>query len=469
MTQSYEVNENSEVYYSGTYWNDYEIVRRRNNVLISGEPTRTWHQHFAMTVGRTFERALILNCGNGWVDRELVEAGLVAAAVGMDYSQALLDEAAAEAAASGLPITYEQANVNTASFPAGPFDLVVNHAAAHHIAAIDRVFREICRVLPDDGWFVSLDYVGPHRNQYDLHAWEEAWRLNRELPPSVRQDLVYPPISAMVIIDPTEAIHSELILETFHRYFTTGQYTAVGGALAYPLLTHNVRLVSADDEERTPWIERILEADDRYLAQRPESTLFAYFSGTPNKSVLLETEMLGVWTKEEHDRERRADANGGEYYERTRLATVLADVEQARAEAAALRDRGDALEAHLASMRSRYLYMRARRLADRVGFREGAAGARALVPEPLTGGPAAPSEVSALSAAQHALDVARADCVSGRARVAALEEQVVALEADPVYGSIRRLLDAGLIRRLRATRPAAAAERRLRRPLRRSY
>ena len=44
-------------------------------------------------------------------------------------------------------------------FPLGEFDLVVNHAAAHHIAAIDRVFREICRILPEDGWFVSFDYV----------------------------------------------------------------------------------------------------------------------------------------------------------------------------------------------------------------------------------------------------------------------------------------------------------------------
>ncbi len=31
---------------------------------------------------------------------------------------------------------------------------------------LDRVFRQICRVLPEDGWFVSFDYVGPHRNQY---------------------------------------------------------------------------------------------------------------------------------------------------------------------------------------------------------------------------------------------------------------------------------------------------------------
>ena len=64
---------------------------------------------------------------------------------------------------------------------------MVNHAAAHHISMIDRVFREICRLLPEDGCFLSMDYVGPHRNQYTSAAWERAWSVNDELPAQVRQ------------------------------------------------------------------------------------------------------------------------------------------------------------------------------------------------------------------------------------------------------------------------------------------
>ncbi len=88
MTAAFDVNENSEVYYTGTYWNDFEVVRRRINGRISGEPTRKWHEHFANETQRTFKRALILNCGNGWVERELVEHGLIAEGVGMDYARA---------------------------------------------------------------------------------------------------------------------------------------------------------------------------------------------------------------------------------------------------------------------------------------------------------------------------------------------------------------------------------------------
>ena len=341
MTQSFEVNENSDIYYCGaTYWNDLEPVRRRINQRISGDPTVKWFEHFANETGRTFKNALVLNCGNGWVERELLQYGLITGGVGIDYSQPLLDEAMSVAREGGMPLMYHQANINTGTLPPVEFDLVVNHAAAHHIAAIDRVFREVCRILPEDGWFVSFDYVGAHRLQYRIDAWEEAWRLNHELPEEFRQELLYPPMPVALVVDPTEAIHSELILETFHRYFSEGQFTALGGAIAYPLLTHNARMFdAADDAERERWIDRIIEADDDFLARHPESTLFAYFAGQPKKPVLQRVELLGEWEAAAEQRERRAQENGGEYYERNPLSIVLVALEEQRALNAGTHDR----------------------------------------------------------------------------------------------------------------------------------
>ena len=39
------------------------------------------------------QRALSLNCGNGWVEQEIVHGGLAKEAVGVDYSEALLEQA----------------------------------------------------------------------------------------------------------------------------------------------------------------------------------------------------------------------------------------------------------------------------------------------------------------------------------------------------------------------------------------
>ena len=213
-------------------------------------------------------------------------------------------------------------DVNSTSFPRQRFDLVVNVGAAHHIAYIDRVFRALCELLPDDGWFVSFDYVGPHRNQYATATWEAVWELNSRLPESLRQDLRYPHLPTMLHDDPTEAIHSELVLSTFHRYFDVRECVLLGGALAYPLITHNDRLFASSDARlRDLWVDRILAADEAYLAINEETSLFAYFAGQPDKVVLARTDELEAWARSEEEREFAAMKIGGQYYPHTAFQT----------------------------------------------------------------------------------------------------------------------------------------------------
>jgi SAM-dependent methyltransferase len=354
---SRDVNEDSEVYYKGRYWNDLDCTNRMINRRISGDEAVNWWRHFAARAGKSFERALVLNCGNGWVEREMYDGGLFKEAVGIDYSETLLDEAKAES--EGRPLRYVRMNVNAEALPTGPFDLVVNHAAAHHVTRLDRLFRSICSLLPDDGWFISLDYVGPHRNQYAADAWNEAWNLNQILPEHLRQSMDYPLLPLYLEVDPTEAVHSELIVETLRRYFHVDEFVPLGGALAYPVLTHNKRLfsdaVGSDEQER--WGQYVLGRDAQYLAENPESSLFAYLTGHPDKDVLSNREALAAWESAEDSREARAAENGGRYYETSMLNEVywaLAVHEQAV---------GD-LERELQTIRGSYLYSHLTRILE---------------------------------------------------------------------------------------------------------
>jgi SAM-dependent methyltransferase len=369
----YDVNENEAVYYDGTYWNDLTVVNQMFNLRISGRTRGPWFHDFSVRRAKTFKRGLILNCGNGWVEREMVSANVMAEAVGVDYSDALLVEARRATASHDLPLRYHQMNVNSADFPAEEFDLVVCHAAAHHVAMIDRVFRAICRILPEDGWFVSLDYVGPHRNQYTTETWERAWRLNNQLPPRIRQSMTYPHLPTMLRDDPTEAIHSELIVETLHRYFDVERFVPLGGAIAYPILTHNAGFFAmADKDEQTKWAEEVLRADQEFLSERPDSTLFAYFAAKPNKAALDQSGLLWQCEQEEIDRENKANANGGEYYPRTafqdtyiRLVAEADESNRLRGELADLQDqldeiRRDPAYSRLAALRQSWLFQKVR-------------------------------------------------------------------------------------------------------------
>jgi SAM-dependent methyltransferase len=325
----------ARVYYGERFWNEIPAVMAHLNRKITGRPDRDWADQSLAIMGRPAERALVLNCGNGLFDRKLIDRGVIRSAVGIDISAPLLAEA--EAAVDGRQLEYQQMDVNRGDFPDG-FDLVVNVAAGHHIACLDHVLRSLCALLPDDGWFISNDYVGPHRNQYPYEMWAAAWDLNERLPDGMRQQLTYPHLPTMLALDPTEAIHSELLLDTFHRYFTTSYFSGMGGGLAYLLLTHNDKVV----EDPTPWeaeIARILDADNR--CDLPP--LFAFWAGQPRKAA-LDDPRLAEWTSEEEVREAAAARNGGEYYRRTLLQdlttelsdqTIAADLE-ARAAVAAM-------------------------------------------------------------------------------------------------------------------------------------
>jgi SAM-dependent methyltransferase len=245
----------------------------------------------------------------------------VAEAVGVDIGADLLADA--DRAAAGRPIRHYRLDVNTGAFPEDGYDLVVNHAAGHHIAYLDRVFRTLAEILSDDGVLVSWDYVGPHRNQYPGDIWEAAHRVNTMLPADLRSPMNYPWLPVMLQEDPTEAIHSELVLPVMRRYFSLEYERALGGAIAYVLLTPNPGFLDAPPEVTAPWAELILGEDDAFTDTDPSRSLFVYAIARPRKAALADTAQLAIWTAEEDERERRAAESGGRYYPPTAIAETL--------------------------------------------------------------------------------------------------------------------------------------------------
>jgi hypothetical protein len=80
--------------------------------------------------------------------------------------------------------------------------------------------------------------------------------------------------------------------------------------------------------------------------------------------VLEQAGLLAQWESEERARERHAEQHGGEYYPRGPLASTLVALAEQRAHNAAAQARAEQLEGQLDAMRSRFVYARARRLAE---------------------------------------------------------------------------------------------------------
>jgi SAM-dependent methyltransferase len=314
-----------DVYYGDRYWNELELVQRYMNHHSTGDPDVRWWQHLAAWRGRPFRKALAINCGNGWVERDLITYGVAESAIGIDITQSFLDEAAGAAAAAGLPIEYRNVDINSFDFDIEGVDLVINHAAAHHIAHIDRAFRQLARMIDDDGVFVSYDYVGPHRNLYPSEHWVAMHAANEQLAPEFRQRLRHAHLPTMLHMDPTEAIHSELIMPTMRRYFDLTHEAYLGGAVAYEILSRNPAFHSPDRDVSAETMA-VLDADAAYRALSPEAnSLFTYTIATPNR-IDHDPEQLARWTAEEVAREARAVQPGSRYYPPSFVETLFNEI-----------------------------------------------------------------------------------------------------------------------------------------------
>ncbi|WPT11457.1 hypothetical protein PSENEW3n2_00000895 [Picochlorum sp. SENEW3] len=308
-----EIDEN--VYYHGIYWNDYEHVRKYNNRMSTGNESVVWWESLLSGNRGPFHHALIINCGNGWVERDLFLHRVIDEATGIDISAELLSEAEEEARKGNLPIRYYLHDANSQDpLPQGDWDLILNFAALHHVAYIDRFLRKIANRC-GSCLFVNMDYVGPHRNQYPKKLWAKAQAVNLQLPEQIRQNFKYPHIPTMIKADPSEAIHSELIQTHIERYFSWEWKQNLGGAIAYLILTHNHQFYDSQMEQKSDILDFLVQEDYHFTMKHPETTLFLY-AGARVKGEIPEENLI-EYTKVEEEREGEARKNGGMYYPQT--------------------------------------------------------------------------------------------------------------------------------------------------------
>ncbi|MFN0089748.1 MAG: class I SAM-dependent methyltransferase [Acidimicrobiales bacterium] len=266
-------------YYRDRYWNDLEPVVAHLKRLATGSEAEWWTGYVTRvhcTPPR--RRALVIGCGNGWVERELFDLGAALEFDAFDVSERYVAEA--EAARGGRPITYRVAEFRTWR-PRRRYDLIVNVAALHHAQHLRRVTYRLARALEPGGVFVNWEYVGPDRNIYSddhlarLRAANAALPAHLATPHPLRSSVRH-----MAAQDPTEAVHASEIIPTLEACFSILERRDLGGGLAYPLLWNNVAPFTADPEAEAV-LGRLLTEDAEATARGEIPTLFTFLVAGP--------------------------------------------------------------------------------------------------------------------------------------------------------------------------------------------
>ncbi len=99
--------------------------------------------------------ALDIGCGGGIYSKALADIG-VPSVTGIDFSEVIL-EGAQENCKEYPQISFKQGDAYNTGLSSNSYDLVIERALIHHLTDLQQCFKEVHRVLKDEGVFLVQD------------------------------------------------------------------------------------------------------------------------------------------------------------------------------------------------------------------------------------------------------------------------------------------------------------------------
>jgi len=127
----------------------------------------------ALLVGRAGARMVSLGSGAGGVELAIARQAPGAAILCLDINGAALERGRRAAAVEGLPVSFEEADLNRVQLEPAAFDVVFCHASLHHVLELERLLEQASRALRPGGALVAVDVIT--RNGYRM--WPETKRV----------------------------------------------------------------------------------------------------------------------------------------------------------------------------------------------------------------------------------------------------------------------------------------------------
>ena len=266
-------------HYSDKYWNDLEVVGKYKNKLATGNENVHWIGDILNRFKEylPFDDVLVVGCGNGWLERQLYDLGIGKHFDAFDMSEKYINEA--KELKQSRAIDYFLDDINTMSkIEDDKYDAVFNFAVLHHVTEVDNALKKLARCLKTNGLMFNEEYVGPARNQYSDQHLKHMLEVMSDLPEKFRTKVKFlrPPLENFRV-EPSEAIHSDLILPLIPKYFDIVYQRNLNGGVAYQLLHNNIQEFEDDSNtESVKWLEYLLKQDVNYTDEGKVPILFWY-------------------------------------------------------------------------------------------------------------------------------------------------------------------------------------------------
>ena len=267
-------------HYSDKYWNDLDLVVKYRNKLATGDENLIWimdiEKRFKEYV--PFDNALVVGCGNGWVERLLDDLQIAKHYDCFDISEKYISEA--KSLAESRPFNYFIDDINSMKkIEENKYDVVFNFAVLHHATNVDFAIQKLAKCLKKNGLMFNEEYVGPSQNQYSDDHLERMLEVMSDLPEKYRSKVGFlrPPLDNFRV-EPSEAIHSDLLLPSISKYFDIVYQKSLNGGVAYQILHNNIEQFEdyPTNSESKKWLEYLIKQDKKLSDDGLVPSLFWY-------------------------------------------------------------------------------------------------------------------------------------------------------------------------------------------------
>jgi SAM-dependent methyltransferase len=258
----------------GTQWLQIPGASEHMNRRATGDPEMNWITHSAGQLAQFPKpvKVLSLGCGFGVIERVLRRSDYCQLIHGLDVAEGAIEGARKAAKDEGLDgLTYEVADLNTATLPKETYDAVYVHAALHHVFQLEHLLDQIKQTLKPGGLFVVYEYIGPSQMQFPrrdleladvfLNAIPERYRSMPRLK-GIKKEGLRLSLDAMNSADPSESIRASEIVPLTASRFEVKHFRYVGGTLLMLIFSEIAGNFKEDDAEIMPLVEALIALDN---------------------------------------------------------------------------------------------------------------------------------------------------------------------------------------------------------------
>jgi 2-polyprenyl-3-methyl-5-hydroxy-6-metoxy-1,4-benzoquinol methylase len=273
---------NSFSHYTDKYWNNLEPVRQYKNQLSTGNKDIQWLSDISDRFQEflPFEKVLIVGCGNGWLERMLYDNGIGKEFDAFDISEKYISEAKSEKGNRLINYFIDDIN-NLSKLESQKYDAIFNFAILHHATELEDAIKKLSSCLKPNGLIFNEEYVGPARNQYSDEHLQLMFEINSDLPEKFQTKQMLRPPLANFRVEPSEAIHSDLVIKYFKKYFDVVYEKNMNGGIAYQILWNNIENFENQDPEAKKWLDYLLKKDEELTNSGKVPVMFWYCVGSP--------------------------------------------------------------------------------------------------------------------------------------------------------------------------------------------